>query len=183
MDNLTINPRIAVTGFMGVGKSTVSRHLAGIVDTQWIDLDTKIEKTHGRSITEIVSDKGIHVFRAYESDALACVLQDSEIAIISLGGGAFTIAANSTVLKASNVTSIWLEASFDHCWANIRNSHKDRPLLINRKQAESLYQERIKSYCLADWHFVIRPGCNSYGVAERIAEEVFGVRKDDEHVV
>lgn len=178
MSSLPQNPRIALTGFMGVGKSTVSRRLAVLVNRQWVDLDTKIEKARRRSITEIIADDGIDVFRAYEADALARVLRDSEIAIIALGGGAFTIESNRKALKQADVTSIWLEASFDHCWANIRNSYKDRPLLSDRKHAESLYEKRIRSYCLADWHFVIEPGCNSYSVAERIADEVFGVRSD-----
>lgn len=169
--------RIVVTGFMGVGKSTVSRHLARLVNSTWIDLDSEIEKAEDRSVAEIVSGDGIEAFREFEADVLHRVLEDKEVIIISLGGGAFTSEANRNAIKESSVTSIWLEASFDHCWANIRMSYKERPLARERKQAEILYEQRAKHYCLADWHFIIQPGCNSFAVAEQIAEEVFEIQR------
>ncbi len=168
--------RIALTGFMGVGKSTVSRRLAKILNTRWIDLDIEIEKAFGRSASEIVDEEGIDAFRSLESRALKRVIENPYLTIISLGGGAYTSPANRDRIKSSGITAIWLEAPFEHCWANIRNSYKDRPLARNRAQAKRLYDERAGDYCLADWHFLVSPGSNSLEVAEQIADQVYGIR-------
>lgn len=167
--------RIAVTGFMGVGKSTVSRRLARLLNTRWIDLDTEIEKNTGRSISKIVDEDGIAAFRKLESRSLKRVVENPYLTIISLGGGAFTTKSNRDFLKAHGVTTVWLEASFEHCWANVRFSYKDRPLARNRADAEKLYEERSRIYCLADWHFLVKPGSNSNDVAKRIADQVYGM--------
>jgi len=167
--------RVALTGFMGVGKSTVARHLGRILGERWIDLDDAIESTAKRSVVEIVDNEGIEVFRLLESNALKRILEDDKNTIISLGGGAFTSAANRKMLADGGVTSIWLGATFEHCWANIRSSYKERPLARDRKQAERLFAEREKHYCLADWHFLIMSGCSSFTVAGQIADQVYGV--------
>jgi len=174
MTEKTDHQRIALTGFMGVGKSTVSRHVSRIVRRRWVDLDTEIERSENRSIAQIVDNDGINVFREIEFKILADILENQENLIISLGGGAFTTAANRESLSRSQVTTIWLGAPFAHCWANIRTSYKERPLARNRIAAEELFEERERIYCLADWHFLIKPGCNSYAVASQIADQVFG---------
>jgi len=170
--------RIALTGFMGVGKSTVSRHLGRILKERWIDLDDAIEASEKRLIAAIVDNEGIGYFRSIESDVLRSILESKEITIISLGGGAFTSAGNREIIKQYGVTTIWLGAPFEHCWANIRSSYRERPLARDRKEAERLFGERGRHYCLADWHFQIMPGCNSYAVAGQIAEQVFGLAPD-----
>jgi shikimate kinase len=52
------NIRIALTGFMGVGKSSVARHLANMLRCQRIDLDFFIEEVEGRRIAEILDTDG-----------------------------------------------------------------------------------------------------------------------------
>lgn len=160
---------------MGVGKSTVARRLARILKTRWTDLDVEIEKTSGRSVSKIVDEDGIEAFRVLESHALESVIKKPDLTVISLGGGAFAKESNRDLLKSSKITTIWLEASFDHCWANLRFSYKDRPLARNKSQAEELYEERGKIYCLADWHFLVAPGSNSNDVAGQIADQVYGI--------
>jgi shikimate kinase len=66
-----------------------------------------------------------------------------------------------------------LESTFDHCWRNISFSRRERPLVKDKDSARKLFEDRQRFYCLADWHFVINPGHNSFEVAKQIAEEVF----------
>ena len=171
------NSRIALTGFMGVGKSTVARHLARISGKTHEDLDDLIETSQSRSIPTIIRDLGIERFREIEAHRLNEVLDDERIAIISLGGGTWTFEKNRDLIKAKGVTTVWLETTFDHCWRNIRSSRKRRPLVENKEQARALFRERERLYCLADWHFVIEPGQNSYEVAQRIAVEIFSIKR------
>ncbi|MEP6945377.1 MAG: shikimate kinase [Acidobacteriota bacterium] len=166
-------PRIVLTGFMGVGKSSVGRHVAQMLGERRFDLDSIIEGDQDRSIAEIVDAETEAGFRVIETHHLANIIADDTVRILSLGGGAWTIPINRTMLREKGFTSVWLEATFEHCWLNIAFSRRDRPLARNKKRAIELFEERQKVYCLADWHFIVRPGSTSYDVAKQIKEELF----------
>lgn len=165
--------RIALTGFMGVGKSSVSRHLAKMAKAQRVDLDAFIEQNEERTIAQIIDYEGLERYREIETQNLKALLAGNDARILSLGGGTWTIPANRELIRAHNFTTVWLEATFEHCWLNIAFSRKDRPLARDKKRARELFEERRTLYCLADWHFVIRPGNTSYNVAREIADEIF----------
>jgi shikimate kinase len=165
--------RIALTGFMGVGKSSVSRHLANMIRCRRIDLDHIIENRAGRKIAAIIDNDGIDFYRKLETENLRRVLSEIDCQILSLGGGTWTIPANRELLKEYGYTSVWLESTFEHCWLNITFSRKDRPLARDKQTALKLFEERQKVYCLADWHVIVRPDYTSYDVARKIADEIF----------
>ncbi len=164
--------RIVLTGFMGVGKTTVAKHLAFLLECERIDLDTVITESERRTIAEIIEQEGIEKFREIESANLQSILESSA-RIIALGGGAWTIEENRRLIKSRGFTTVWLESSFEHCWLNISASKRVRPLARNKSDARRLFEERQRVYCLADWHFIVKPEFNSYEVARRIAEEIF----------
>lgn len=159
---------------MGVGKSSVARHLSSMLGCERVDLDAFIEKNEGRSIADIIMNDGEPAYRTIETANLVRVLNESDARILSLGGGTWTIPANRELIIGRGVITVWLESSFEHCWANITKSRKERPLAKNKDAARKLFDERQSVYCLADWHFIIRPDFTSYEVARRIAEQVFG---------
>lgn len=165
--------RIALTGFMGVGKSSVARHLAQRIKAGRMDLDHFIEVHENRRIAEIIDADGVDHYRTLETKYLRRALVESDARILSLGGGTWTISENRDLLKSHGYTSVWLESSFEHCWLNIAFSRKDRPLARDKKSALKLFEERQKVYCLADWHFVVRSGLTSFDIARSIADEVF----------
>ena len=158
---------------MGVGKSTVARFLASLLECKKIDLDAFIERSENNTIAEIIKSKGEASFRQIETENLRRVLENDEAQIIALGGGAWTIEENRRLIKERDFTTVWLESSFEHCWRNIRQSRRERPLAANKENAAKLFDERQKYYCLADWHFIIRPDLTSFEIARKIAEEVF----------
>ncbi len=157
---------------MGVGKSSVARHLSFMLGCQSVDLDYYIEETQKRTVAEIFQTEGEACFRQTETTNLLKIL-DCGARIISLGGGTWTIEKNRKIIKNHDFVSIWLESDFEHCWRNIRISKKERPLAKDKRQARKLFDERQKIYCLADWHFIVKPEFTSFEVARRIAEEVF----------
>ncbi|CAN5441904.1 shikimate kinase [soil metagenome] len=170
------NQRIVLTGFMGVGKSTVARFLSLLLKCKTIDLDMVIEENEKRKIAAIIETDGLVRFREIETENLRKILQKSDAKIIALGGGAWTIEENRNLIKSHNLTSIWLESNFQHCWRNILLSKRVRPLAQDKKQTRKLFEERQKVYCLADWHFIIRPELTSFEIAKQIAEEVFSIK-------
>jgi shikimate kinase len=165
--------RIALTGFMGVGKTSVARHLANMLRCERLDLDHMIEASEKRKIVEIIDADGIEVYRDIETRNLRVALDNANARILSLGGGAWTVAENRDLIRKYGLTSVWLDSSFNHCWNNIRLSKKVRPLARNKASAQQLFDSRVEIYCLADWHFVVKPDLTSYDVARQIFEEVF----------
>ncbi len=165
--------RLALTGFMGVGKSSVARHLAQLLNCGRVDLDALIEVNEKRRIAEIIGAVGIDGYRRIETENLRLALARPEVRILSLGGGAWTIAENRDLIRGEGITTIWLDAPFGHCWNNIRFSKKERPLAKDKASARRLFEDRQELYCLADWHFVVKPDLTSFEIARQIAEEVF----------
>jgi shikimate kinase len=165
--------KIVLTGFMGVGKSSVARHLAYLLRCEQVDLDDYIVEQEKQQIAQILQAVGEQQFRRIETENLRRLLQANDVPVLSLGGGTWTIAENRRLIKKYDFTSVWLESSFEHCWQNIKFSKKERPLAKNKRQARNLFDEREKLYCLADWHFIIKPGFTSFDTAKLIAEEVF----------
>lgn len=157
---------------MGVGKSSVARHLARTLGCRRIDLDAEIAKTEKRPIAEIIKTRGLAEFRRIESEHLERALAAASSCVLSLGGGTWTIDRNRQLIGNAGFTSIWLESTFEHCWRNISQSRKDRPLARDKESARKLFEDRRALYCLSDWHFVIRPGMNSHDIAQMIVEEI-----------
>jgi shikimate kinase len=176
IDLMDEEKRIVLTGFMGVGKSTVARFLASQLRCERIDLDSVIEQTERRPIAEIIKTEGEARYRQIETENLRKILLNRRAQIIALGGGAWTIEENRRLIKEQNFTTVWLESSFEHCWRNIRLSKRERPLAKNKQLTKQLFDERQRFYCLADWHFIVKPDLTSFEIARKIAEEVFSVK-------
>jgi len=84
---------IILVGFMGTGKSTVSRLLAERLGWESLDTDEEIVKAADKSIPQIFADDGETAFRDWESQAVRQALS-GERRIVATGGGA--------VLRESN---------------------------------------------------------------------------------
>lgn len=164
--------RIVLTGFMGVGKSTVARCLAYILQTEKIDLDRFIEEKEGKTIPDIIKDDGEAKFRSIETHYLQKILDETDSRIIALGGGAWITEENRLLIKKNGCVTVWLESTFEHCWRNINISKQERPLVKDKLTVKKLFDERQRIYCLADWHLVVKPELTSFDLAKFIAEEI-----------
>lgn len=157
---------------MGVGKSSVARHLAQSLRQRRVDLDHVIETREKRKVVDIIDTDGIDRYRIIETTHLRDVLQEPSTRILSLGGGTWTLPENRDLIKQSGFSTIWLEATFEHCWLNISFSRKERPLARDKRAAQALFEERQAVYCLADFRINVRSGDTSADVAARIVDEI-----------
>ena len=66
---------LALTGFMGTGKSTVGRQVAQELGFEFVDTDDLIEEHAGVSIAEIFSQSGEVVFRKMEREVVANLIE------------------------------------------------------------------------------------------------------------
>ena len=62
-----MHENIFLIGFMGTGKSTVSRQLGRQLKLLEIDMDQEIETRQGRKISEIFAAEGEEYFRSLET--------------------------------------------------------------------------------------------------------------------
>lgn len=88
MDRATARP-LALSGPMGVGKSTVGRRVAELAGVPFVDVDDHVAESAGRSIAEVFRVEGEAAFRARERVAIAALLRSGP-KVLSLGGGAVT---------------------------------------------------------------------------------------------
>lgn len=146
------SPAICLVGFMGCGKSTVGRLLAGRLGWAFVDLDAEIERRSGVSIAEIFDGQGEARFRNLEHEALREQLSlalEGRARVLALGGGAFADERNRLRLELGGV-SIWLECPVEKLWPRVA-ALPHRPLARDREAFERLYQERLSQYRLADF--------------------------------
>lgn len=125
---------IFLTGFMGAGKSTVGRVLSRLLKLKFVDLDSNIAKSCGKTITKIFEAEGEDFFRKVENENLEKIfLNDSQV--VSLGGGTLTTADNLQKILV-NGRLFYLKADLDTLVRRvIPNSHL-RPLLKDKNAGE-----------------------------------------------
>jgi shikimate kinase len=147
---------IFLVGFMGAGKSTVGQALGRHLDWAFEDLDERIERREGRHVAEIFRDLGEQAFRQAERAALREVLEELSAGVprvVALGGGAFSKKENAALLKASSVSTIFLDAPVEELWQRCTTqadvAGTQRPLLRSWQQFSELYEVRRKSYSKA----------------------------------
>ena len=85
--------RISLIGFSGVGKTEVGRRLAPRLFYDHIDLNRMIEDRAGKTLHELVRDRGWAFFRMFESEVLSSLVESDHI-VVTAGGGAPTIPRN-----------------------------------------------------------------------------------------
>ena len=137
---------IALTGFMGSGKSTVGRIVADALGCPFLDLDEIIVKKAGRSIPEIFQADGETGFRRLEKKALeTTVARYAESnAVLALGGGSVTLPGAVALLQEKTLC-IYLQAPLETLQARLEGQKNGRPLadgqMAERLAArEPLYQ-------------------------------------------
>jgi shikimate kinase len=117
---------VFLVGFMGAGKTTVSKLVARQLNRPWIDLDAQIEAVSGQSVREIFEDVGEDAFRDLESAQLAG-LAGADPSIVACGGGIVVRDDNRSTLRSLGLV-IYLRVSAGETLARV-GSDGTRPLL------------------------------------------------------
>ena len=141
---------IALTGFMGCGKSSTGRALAARLGARLADLDAEITARSGRSIPEIFRG-GEAAFRAVELETLRAVLDEAEAAggdtVLALGGGTLTT-PEARELVLARTRCVWLRTRLETIRARLGSADASRPLFAD---AEALFAARIPIYAQAPY--------------------------------
>ena len=144
---------VVLIGFMGTGKTSVGRLLAGRLGCAFHDLDKKIEEQHGMSIPAMFAEHGEPYFRAREKEAVRAAAGRTNL-IIATGGGTVKDAENMALLRQNGIL-VALTADVDTILQRTA-SRGARPVLDQadagdrRAAVERLLEERRRLYEGAD---------------------------------
>ncbi|MBQ0096112.1 MAG: hypothetical protein KBS53_00500 [Bacteroidales bacterium] len=124
---------IALTGFMGCGKSHVAACIAGKTGGFFFDLDDTIQIGEGLSVSEIFETHGEAAFRLLELEYLDRIICDyagfPTDMVLSLGGGTILTPQCAELIK-KNAVCVYLRASVDELVRNLEiTGIEHRPVL------------------------------------------------------
>lgn len=162
---------VFLTGFMGVGKTTVGQTLARKLEWPFHDLDASIEILANQEIPLIFKMRGEDVFRDFEHAAVVQHVEEvmaGQPMVLALGGGTFAYARNRDKLRSAGVT-VWLEVSPDTLWQRVRKDTY-RPLAVDREEFFRLYSARERSYELANERI------DATGTPEEVGNRIMALR-------
>ena len=117
---------VVLVGLMGVGKSTVGRKLAALLNRDFVDADDAISKAAQLSIPEIFEQFGEPYFRDGERRVIARLIEEGH-GVIATGGGAF-VDPSTRALILERAVAVWIDC--DVATLVERTARRDtRPLL------------------------------------------------------
>lgn len=137
---------IYLIGFMGSGKSTVSRRLNRLMQVKELDMDAEIVRENNMTIKDMFEQFGEQYFRDKETEMLQKIADSSPV-IVSCGGGTVLRRENVEIMKKSGVI-VLLTASPKTIYLRVRHS-RNRPILnghMNVEYIASLMEKRRAVY-------------------------------------
>jgi shikimate kinase/3-dehydroquinate synthase len=146
-----VAPLLALTGFMGSGKSAVGAAVAQGLGWRFMDLDQEVERALGMDIADYFASEGEGPFRAKESEILEGLLNSvrGQGHIVALGGGTLEKSENLRRVKRAGRV-VLLHVSAEEAWARVVGSA--RPLAQDEAVFGDLWRRRLATYeGAADW--------------------------------
>jgi len=137
--------KIILIGFMGTGKSTISKLLGKTLNLKVVDMDDMVEEMAGIKTPEIFDKYGEVKFREFESKVAKNLSQTNDI-IISTGGGVILNKLNIINLRKNNGRVVFLRTTFEEIVKRVSVHDRPRPLFSDIKKAEKLFESRKAIY-------------------------------------
>lgn len=165
---------IILVGFMGSGKSAVSRAVSKFFGYEKIDSDAAIEKEQGRKIKDIFATDGEEYFRDIETGYLEKLIESGrKNMVLAVGGGLPLREKNRELLKKIG-TVVYLKATPETVYKRVKRD-TSRPLLNTEDKLariRELLDSRREIYESAADVVVSTDGKNIKRVAVEVAETV-----------
>lgn len=162
------NYNIVLIGFMGAGKSTISKYLSTMFAMEVIEMDQVIAQREGMSISDIFEVHGERYFRDAETDLLI-EMQAKRNMVISCGGGTPMRECNVAEMK-KNGRVVLLSAKPETIYERVKDSH-DRPLIEDNKNVpfiSELMEKRREKYTAAADIVIQTDGKNELQICEEL---------------
>ena len=141
---------IILIGYRCTGKTSVGKRISERLRIPFYDTDELVKKHTGKTIREIVEEKGWESFRK-EEKAVIRGLSPSADAVIAAGGGAVVDAGNREALKRNGLF-LWLTADVRTIIERMKNDRvagEQRPPLSNdglERETSEILKKRTPIY-------------------------------------
>lgn len=143
--------KIFLIGLPGSGKSTLGKQVAHHLHTRFIDLDTAIEVSQGRSVPDIFNANGEAHFRVLENQMLTACIHNQPDFVMATGGGTPCFYNNMPIMNNAG-TTIFLDIPIVELVQRLEATNQGRPLLAGTnpdqllEKLRSLYETRLPYY-------------------------------------
>ncbi len=138
--------KVYLVGFMGAGKTSVSRALARRLDWRAVDVDELVEQREHQTVASIFARQGEPYFRAAERAVVQDQLSRRHV-VVATGGGTFVDPENRSAINSDGL-SVWLDVPIDRLISRVPSDGR-RPMAADRTEFERLFQIRRTAYALA----------------------------------
>lgn len=169
-DRLENEKNIVLVGYMGSGKSTVSKVLARKLSYEKLDTDSLIEETYETSISDIFASRSEAAFRDMETRQLELLNNEKHDGLVLATGGGLPLREINRRLLSKLGKVVYLKASPEAVYMRIKGD-TTRPLLqVEDPQAriKEMLDERNKFYEMAADIVIDTDGKEPEAVADEI---------------
>ncbi|MDY3537657.1 shikimate kinase [Riemerella anatipestifer] len=130
---------ISLIGYMGSGKSLISKKLSEKINFNLLDLDKVISEQEMSEIPQIFKEKGEIYFRKREKEILEHLLNTQKSTVFSLGGGTPVYYNNIDTINTLS-ESIYLRTSVKNLHKRLIKEKSSRPLIAHIKDNDQLLE-------------------------------------------
>ncbi|MCE5185256.1 MAG: shikimate kinase [Planctomycetaceae bacterium] len=134
---------IALIGMPGCGKSTIGVLLAKRLGRYFLDTDVLIQAVEGKTLQEIIADRGMAGFCELERMHIECI--DVKNSIIATGGSVVYYESAMRALKQDAV-AIYLRIGLEELTRRLGDLHERGVVLEPGQTLEQLYAKRTPLY-------------------------------------
>jgi shikimate kinase len=135
---------IYLVGYMGSGKSSAGRKLAGKMHFRFIDMDEAFRQKYGFTVSESLDREGEEVFREKEAELLR-EMPLNEYLVVATGGGTPCFHDNMDYMNDNGLT-VYLKMHHKSLFRRLTEAKTERPLLkgLKGKQLLSFIRQHLE---------------------------------------
>jgi shikimate kinase len=171
---------VVLIGLPGVGKSTVGRGVAAQLKRGFIDLDTHVERSFGKTVARIFEEDGEAVFRRAEAETSAAVAHMAPSVIAPGGGWVLNSDATAHLLGSGRI--IYLRVAPEAAVRRMGRGIRRRPLLLRSEDPyeamRAIYEARKAAYEGCSEMIVETGSVARSNVIARVVELVLSAERD-----
>ena len=163
--------KIFLTGYMGSGKTSISKLVSKKFEFPLIDMDDQIMLIEELTVSDIFENKGELYFRKRETQVLEDVLEDPNSLVVALGGGTPCYGANLDLIKNFPETKmIYLKASVKFLTERLFSQKESRPI-ISHLSSKAKLEDFVRKH-LFERGYYYNQSDFSVNVENRTKEEI-----------